>query len=162
MAENTSWYLDLLGANSKVALWANNLHVANDPNFFPNSGAQGWHLKSDHGSDYKIIGFSFSKGTFTANVDGVFQDASIDYEPLENTSAWFFRRLDYYNFVLSTSVESQTLREWIEGPIPFRTIGAGFNYNWIPEAWFYENILPEYYDYVIHFDESRPTSLIPL
>jgi erythromycin esterase len=66
MAKNVEWILDQDPQN-KVVIWAHNYHVAgNPPSYGGTGGSMGYHLKNSHLEDYKVLGFSFSKGSFRA------------------------------------------------------------------------------------------------
>ncbi len=159
MAENSSWYLDYLGMDAKIVLWAHNAHVAAD-DAYREFGSQGWYLKQNHGNNYQIIGFSFSKGSFTARVDGVMQPAEITTDPIDGSTQWYFQLTQYDNFVLKTLQSDIALSKWMRETAPYIVVGAGFDYEW--PAWYSYYPLPmsDHFDYVIHFEESNHSRLL--
>jgi erythromycin esterase len=66
MAKNVEWILDQ-DPNNKVVIWAHNGHVAGNPSTYSQAGgSMGFHLKKSLSEDYKVLGFSFSMGSFRA------------------------------------------------------------------------------------------------
>jgi erythromycin esterase-like protein len=48
-------------------IWAHNGHVAGNPmSYSQRGGSMGFHLKNSLSNNYKVLGFSFSKGSFRA------------------------------------------------------------------------------------------------
>jgi erythromycin esterase-like protein len=60
MADNVARWLDLLGPDSRVAVWAHNGHIRRDESWMG-----GW-LADRFGDDYLPIGFACGAGTYTA------------------------------------------------------------------------------------------------
>lgn len=63
MCENIRWILDHEGSDSKIALWAHNLHIAKTTT---SRGAMGSYLKDFYKDNYYALGFDFNKGGFRA------------------------------------------------------------------------------------------------
>jgi erythromycin esterase len=60
MAANVQWILEREGIDSKIVIWAHNLHVNN------HNKAMGKFLKEKYGDDIVIFGFAFNQGSFQA------------------------------------------------------------------------------------------------
>jgi erythromycin esterase len=160
MAENTLWILDLLGGASRIALWAHNGHVANDP-VYSGGGSLGSHLRANLGDQYKIIGFSFSKGTFTAvgqnpttlQFESLKTHAITD-EPKPGSVNELFHSAKEKNFLLRLdSLEAASpLKTWLSSSRPFLSIGAVF--NGIPDNYYGLTPILQHFDVLIHFDTT--------
>lgn len=151
MAENVEWlYGDLLGESTKVALWAHNAHVANDMNY-GYTGSVGYHIKNKLDSDYKIVGFSFSTGSFTA-ISGKNRKKTIYAIPLKGSLNYVFVYANHDNFILDIEDISNTSEfgEWVSQSNPFLMIGASFNGN--PNDYYRNIVLNEYFDVIINYD----------
>lgn len=151
MAENVEWlYGNLLGESTKVALWAHNGHVANDMNY-GYTGSVGYHIKNKLDSDYKIIGFSFSTGSFTA-ISGKNRKKTIYAIPLKGSLNYVFVYANHDNFILDIEDISNTSEfgEWVSQSNPFLMIGASFNGN--PNDYYRNIVLNEYFDVIINYD----------
>jgi erythromycin esterase len=156
MAVNTIWTSDLFGENTKVALWAHNAHVAN----FETYGSIGYHLKHELNDDYQIIGFAFSKGSFTAidMLKSRLTTHEIKQPPNFGSINYVFHHAQYDNFILR-EVDIQTnsdFYEYISQPQLFLDIGAGFNILFYNLGVYYYTIdLMEMFDVVIHWDTTE-------
>ncbi|MBX3317785.1 MAG: erythromycin esterase family protein [Phycisphaeraceae bacterium] len=60
MALNTKWILDHAPEGTRIILWAHNGHLHR------RMGAQGLHLHTIYGDDYRVISFTTSEGRYTA------------------------------------------------------------------------------------------------
>ncbi|QYK47334.1 MAG: erythromycin esterase family protein [Phycisphaeraceae bacterium] len=60
MALNTKWILDHAPEGTKIVLWAHNGHIHR------RMGAQGLHLHTSYGDDYRVISFTTSEGRYSA------------------------------------------------------------------------------------------------
>lgn len=61
MADNVSWILDQSGPDSKIILWAHNLHIQDEIYFM-----MGKHLRDRFQEDLVVVSFSFFEGKFNA------------------------------------------------------------------------------------------------
>ena len=154
MAQNTLWTSDLLGENTKVALWAHNAHVSN----WRLSGAMGFHLKKELKEKYQILGFAFSLGSFTAIKleNGTYQGLSIhhiDKEPRFGSINYLFHHAKFENFILRESDIRviSFFNRWIWMPRFFISIGAvfGCDYPYYTLIFFKIN-----YDVMIYWDTT--------
>lgn len=163
MAWNTVWLRELFGAGAKIALWAHNGHVARDP-FYLLVGNQGYHLKLALGEEYKVIGFGFSVGAFTARWNIGLEDYSplkehkIRKTPREDSSNYIFYAMPDSRFILDfagLSPEGEGCK-WLLAAHFF--MGAGSIYRDQPG---YSRVpLIEHYDQLIYIDDSTATTVI--
>ena len=166
MAENALWIADFLGQNAKITLWAHNGHVAKDPSY-GGSGSMGHHLNQELSNLYQVVGFSFSLGSFTA----VGQDQYGNYtgtgtheittEPQKHSINLIFHRALYPNFTfhLDAIPANSQWDNWLKTPRPFLSIGAAFNGN--PSNYYRSTDIRAYYNWIIHFDRTTASELIP-
>lgn len=161
MAQNTLWVLDLLGGSARIALWAHNGHVADDPALFSGSGSQGSHLREALGDQYKIIGFGFSKGSFTAvaqnpttqQYEGL-KSHTVTAEPKPGSANELFHAAKEKKFLLRLDrlEPASPLRAWLSSSRYFLSIGAVFNGN--PDAYYYLLPLLQHFDILVYFDTT--------
>ena len=161
MAENAIWLLDYYD-NSKIAVWAHNYHVSNKES--SDGGTMGFHLKNSLNEDYKILGFSFSGGSFTAvgmvgNSYTGLRTHTISNEPIENSLNEIFSRSSNQVFAVSVNdlMVEPTWKNLFDSYILLLDIGAVFGGD-IEN--YYSPINGEYYDFFIYFDTTQPTSLL--
>lgn len=163
MAENALWLTTLLGGNKGIALWAHNGHIENSNNSIENLGiikSMGSFLKSEIGFEYQIVGFSFSRGSFTAvgynpayGYTGLEQH-TIDTEPIKNSVNYYFSKAKYDNFIFCFKdvPSGSVLDDWISEPNSILHIGSVFNGN--PRFYYSIVKLSTYYDVLIHYDST--------
>ncbi len=160
MAENTVWIDRHLGAGTRMVLWAHNFHVSAQP------GAQGSFLRGTYGDTMLIVGFSHEAGTFTA----VHQRGSsylgltaltlgrpnpLSYEDYLSTAA-----APRYVVDLRNRGTGSTAAAWLAGPRWFRAIGCCYDPGASYRYWS-QSPLPEWYDVLIHYESTRPTTVLP-
>jgi len=154
MAENTLWTSDLLGENTKVALWAHNEHVKN----CGTTGAMGFHLKNALKEKYQIIGFSFSVGSFTAykkengEIKGLFT-CHLKEEPGYGSINYLFHQAKYKNFIIRESdiPKISFFNLWISKPRLAISIGSTFGDD-IP--YYTQTYFKINYDVIINWDTT--------
>lgn len=156
MAINTAWVRDYL-PNSKVALWAHNGHIANNPSYI--LGSQGYFLKSRPTLKYETIGFSFSKGSFNAIKieNGAFQQMqihTITEEPpaFSLNEAYGQTRNDAFFVDIDKLAQNGSWKSTFQYGVPHLEIGSGFtgvakNY--------YRSVELAYYDYMIYIHNTN-------
>ncbi len=156
MADNAVWISNLFGLNSKIAIWAHDGHVANDPIYW-GGGSMGSYLRNQLGNLYQIVGFSFSKGYFEAvsqsgNYFTGLKVQLINTAPLKNSLNYILFNAKYDNFILKTSdiPTNSELGKWIAAPVPFLMIGAVYNGD--PTIYYTDILLRAYYDVLINYD----------
>jgi len=159
MAENVEWILDYK-KDCKIALWAHNGHVANNPQ----GGWMGSHLNSSLNEDYKIIGFSFSHGSFTAVGMGGedntgLKSHTLTKEPLLGTLNELFSRskTSVFGVLIEDLISEAIWNNLFESELKMFSLGAVYNGN--PEA-YYSPIKKTYYNAIIYFDSTRASELL--
>ena len=165
MAENTLWIADCMGADAKIAAWAHNAHVADDYQYGI-GGSMGCHLKQECGDYYQVVGFGFSKGSFTAyyrdsdgTYHGLMENTIVD-EPLETSVNFLFHHAQYDDFILKLDDLSSSagVRQWLASSQPYLTVGSVYYGN---PAEFYRNIpVRIHFDAVVYFDEVDASALV--
>jgi erythromycin esterase-like protein len=159
MAENTLWTADVFGVDTKVALWAHNMHVSNLDSF----GSMGSYLKEELHYEYQIIGFSFSDGSFTAVRMVGLNPVSLGTiriwrEPKYGSINYIFHHAQYDNFILQASdiQENSSFDIYISQSQYFLQIGAGFSrFLHLIGIYYVFTDLMEEYDVVIHWDTTE-------
>jgi erythromycin esterase len=161
MAENVMWLLDYF-ENGKIAIWAHNYHVSNTESY--GGGSMGFHLKDSINDDYKILGFSFSRGSFTAvgmvgnNYTGL-RAHTITNSPKEGSLNEIFSRS--VNEVFAVSIDDLIPdTDWIslfKSYVLMLGIGAVFGGDLEN---YYSPINGEYYDLFIYFDTTQPSMIL--
>lgn len=163
MAENARWAGDFY--NAKSFLWAHNAHVAKDPTYFGIGGAMGRVLQSELGSNYYVIGFLFSQGTFTAVTQNGSQFSGLDQQsittaPKANSFNAYLRGASSNSFSIAMRdlSESTAWQNAFANDLEFFHIGAVYNNNPLD---YYRTFNPFYYDEIIYLDRSTATRLLP-
>ena len=163
MAENALWLSTLFGEHTKIAIWAHNGHVANN-RYYGGTGSMGFRLKQSLKDQYQTVGFSFSKGGFTAvtqlaNGDYTgLEEQIINEEPLKGSLNEIFFNAKLDNFVLKTfniPIDSK-IGNWVLEPRPFLLIGSV--YRDVPQYYYRDILLKEYYDVIINYDITSASS----
>lgn len=158
MAENSIWFSDLLGAESKVVLWAHNGHMGKNQ-FYGNAPSQGGHLQNALRSDYQVVGFGFTRGSFTAYGSGNLGIKRSEEDPLRNSYNFLFSRTETPAFIIDmTQIQSPDLRMWFLESKRFLSFGSTFQGS----ASRYYNVTPltEHYDVLVYFDETLHSVLL--
>ncbi len=161
MADNALWVKENFGSSRGVALWAHNLHVANDASdVWPRS--TGYHLRAALGSRYVIVGFSFCQGSFNAvgydSVGNVFtglQTHSINVPPLAYSVNDLFFAAEKKTFILRLDrlVQGDPLQVWFNQARQMLSIGSGYSGN---PADYYTSpfFVLKHYDVIVHFNQT--------
>jgi erythromycin esterase-like protein len=152
-----------LGEDTRITLWAHNGHIAKD-NRYQGDGSMGYHLHENLGDLYQAVGFGFSKGSFTA----VGQESAagnwthqITYEPVSASVNFLFHHasLSNYAFNLDAIPPGSAWNSWLSVSRPFLSIGAG--YNGSPGNYYRSTNLRQHYNWIIYFDTTNASMLIP-
>jgi erythromycin esterase len=162
MAENTLQTRRNLSGGRGIAIWAHNVHIANDDYYNDRTGSMGYHLRNEIGEQYMIIGFSFSQGSFMAvwmdpenGEMGNLQMFSITTPPKADTVNDLFHSIDKKSFFLRLDrlTQGDPLQAWLVQGRWMLLIGA--TYNGIPgENYYYTSNVPRHFDILIHFDQT--------
>jgi len=160
MAENTLWTSALFGENTKVALWAHNMHVSNVEWF----QSIGFHLKKQLNDAYQIIDFGFSFGSFTAvNMKSIIYILWTNYitrQPLFGSINYVCHYAQDDNFILRKAdiLADSDFDTWITEAHNFLDIGAVFNDN--SYDYYYDIEFKEHCDVLIYFDDTTSSELL--
>ena len=161
MAKNAIWLTNLLGGDTKVILWAHNGHVAKDLNF--STGSLGYVVSQELGTNYKVIGFSFDQGKFSAvNYDQKTNQYTglithnIDRIPLRESSNYIFQATNPKDFILifSNIPNEISLYDWLNSYRLFMSIGAVYNIN-LYNNYYYSTNLLLFFDAIIHIQKTN-------
>jgi len=157
MAENATWWLEFLGEDTKMAIWAHNGHIARGLTAGETWMKMGQFLAEAYGENYLPIGFSFAEGTFTAFAAGGLNTITAEplihgcYEAAFQTTGLPRFILDLRNLEPGTAVS-----EWMHVERGFRAIGAVYG-EFVDLGWDYPSTLSRSYDIIIHIETSTPT-----
>jgi erythromycin esterase len=166
MAENALWLANVWGNDEKIMLWAHNAHIAENPNFGHN-GSMGFHLKNKLGTDYRKVGFSFSKGSFNAfRKDSFLSELgepgrfTVTESPVEDSINFIFHyaQYDQFIFVLKDTWKNSRLNNWLSESQAFLSIGADFTGN--HDNHYNKLVLTRAFDVIIHFDDTGEANLL--
>ena len=156
MAENTEWISRQIGPEGKMVLWAHNNHVANRPH------RQGLYLRQTFGDDMVIFGFSHETGQFSGadlRPGGAPGLGPHDLEPpAPGSFEGVFATVNSPGFFLDLRDRDFDSQEtyWLGETRLFRSIGCCLSPNY--GTWF-DTPLAEWYDVIIHFKQTRPTTV---
>jgi erythromycin esterase len=159
MAENVAWLADSITPGAKVVLWAHNGHVSRGP------GYMGTHLTQWYGDAYRVVGFSFYRGEFSAVVPnvGLRTAAALHGEAPPESYNHQFHRLEMPLFLLDLRplrAGAPAGAEWMLGPRGFRMVGATYDRAYA-QLYFRQSALPQEYDVLIHVEQTTASQLMP-
>ena len=156
MAQNTISLMEVLGAQSRVILWAHNSHVSSG------SGWMGSYLKSHLRNEIYLTGFEFHHGRFTSNMNWV---RTYEAEPAGNgfyaaALARTGRQILFLDF--RTMEEDPVLDAWLQQPRFTHVLQEmhgllRLNPEWVrtSESW------PSLFDGMVYIEQSTPAHLLP-
>jgi erythromycin esterase len=157
MAENALWISNFLGKNAKITLWAHNYHIST---FY---AWMGYYVGANLGNMYKAVGFSFSQGSFTAfgpdrGPLGIYE---ITTKPPSSSVNFIFHHASHPNFAFHIEAipPGSEWDKWLGSQRPFLMIGALFSGEVLQ---YYKPFNIKAFDWIIHFDQTTASSLIPL
>jgi erythromycin esterase len=163
MAENALWIADFFGEDTRITLWAHNGHIARN-NQYQGDGAMGYHLHEHLGDLYQAVGFGFSKGSFTAggqeSAAGNWTHQITD-EPSSASVNFLFHHASHSNFAFNLDAipPGSAWDSWLSESRPFLSIGA--LYNGSPGNYYRSTNLRQHYNWIIYFDTTNASILIP-
>ncbi len=161
MAKNAIRLTNLLGGETKVILWAHNLHVARDLNF--STGSLGYVISLILGINYKVIGFSFDQGEFQAiNYDQKTNQYTgliihdIERLPLRESTNYIFQAANPKDFILLFSNVPNTtpLYNWLNSYRLFMSIGSVYSIDFYNSYYYNANLLL-FFDAIIHIQKTN-------
>lgn len=159
MAENTIWVADQLGPESRLVVWAHNFHVSTQP------GAQGFYMRPRFGEDMIVLGFSHEAGRFIAwGQDGDTYTGLSEFQldPVEPLSfEHYASTVTHERFFLDLRGRDPAAEEtsWLFSSRPFRSIGAVYDPG-TPESFWWSRPVASWYDVMIHYAWTRPTTVL--
>ena len=163
MAENVQWIADFFGPDTKITLWAHNRHVAKDISYDV-GGSMGYNLHNAVSDLYRVVGFGFSRGKFTAQIDFIASagEHEITAEPLQSSVNFILHHAAHSNFAFHLDAISADSEwgNWLTAPVPFLIIGVDFNGR--PQDYYIDIELRIHYNWIIYFDTTTASRLIPL
>jgi erythromycin esterase len=159
MAENSSWWLNHLGQDAKIVLWAHNGHVARNQNYTVN-GSQGWHLNAEHGRNYKVIGFGFARGLFTAYSQSTgLHPKKISDDPMFKSYTHFFDQAAHENFILYfQEINDQPLKNWLATTNKMLQLGSVYESS--VYQYYLDLRITSFYDMFIFFSDTDHTVIL--
>lgn len=155
MGGNTLWVSEWL--NAKTAYWAHNFHVAERKNYGL-GGSAGNHLRTALGTDYQVVGFSFSKGRFTA-VGGSLRTHNITEDPLVGSMNFHFHHANEKQFIFNFHTIGEEWENWLNSNAKkMLTLGAVFDKA--PIQYYLIIDFTVEYDVMIYFDTTENSILL--
>jgi len=151
MARNSEWIRDYIGGNAKVALWAHNGHVTRRTPF-----DQGFELDRVHGDDYKVLGFSFSAGSFQARRGAtriLTTDNQVDEFPCTSINFMLDQVGENFFLVFDEIAANSATFDYINTPNTLTQWGALFDPD-LPFSYSYPTVLTSEFDVLIHFSNT--------
>ena len=158
MAENTEWISRRIGPEGHMVLWAHNYHVSTEP------GAQGSYLRATFGEHMVVVGFSHESGAFTAvDLEAPRGPVTFPLDPvMPGSFEASFAKSAAPRFVLD--LRDRDTRTpgtyWLDGEHLFRDIGCCYRAS-APGRYWLLVPLTSWYDVIIHFESTRPTTILP-
>jgi erythromycin esterase len=159
MAENLTWWLDTLGEDTKIIVWAHNGHVAAS---WPEAGLVplGQNLSNRYRDDFVSIGFSTCAGSFfTFNSEIRALDSLSLPEPESNSYESMFCDTGIDNFYLDLRdlQPGSDVDTWMSQSRGFKVLGAGPDIvdGLVVSAYDTDATLPNMFDIVIHMKNTK-------
>ena len=155
MATNTLWWLSQFD-DSKAVLWAHNAHISRDPIY----DAIGYHLTQNLGELYTPLGFSFSRGRFTAYRPGLgLVPNTIEDNPVKYSMNGILDQTEASTFVLAIN-DLEQHSNWDgyldNNALSMLMIGSRYQGNSFD---YYRTIKRDHYDWLIYFSWTGATKL---
>ena len=161
MAENVEWIRRRSGPQHRILLWADNYHASTEP------GGMGAHLREAFGDEFLTVGCSHERGRFV----GVYRSetpnpgfAAFDLDaPIAGSFEHYLSSASYPQFLL----DLRDLDAIQVGGARFAETRAfrfiGINYEpAMPESFWVQTPLSDWYDVLIHVKTTRPSVVLPL
>lgn len=159
MAENVEWLSNYFG-DQKMVVWAHNAHIEPNSNYINGIGSMGYFLRNTYSTNYAILGFSFSNGSFTAVRSGVgLGKQTINETPVQSSLNEVFSRADEKNFFVDMqklSVKAYWVH-YLTINRSYLSIGAVYNGNHII---YYRDFKKGNFDYMIYFDKTNASIIL--
>jgi len=160
--ETLSWWMDALGTESKIVLWAHNGEIAKQ---WPEAGvvSLGQHLSSTHGKDYITIGFSAGGGiVYAPQRDGgdyLGYGQGLVPEPILESyeSVLCNTTLADYALDLRDLEPRSNISVWMNESRPFKILGdtRHTTHSHLDTAFNTPHTLPAMFDLILHVQFTR-------
>lgn len=151
MAENIAWLLDQAGSESRMVLWAHNMHITAQPA----SAVMGDHLRQRFGADYLAVGFSFNQGSVLAfDMDSTPEMTEFALEPapagsIDDT----LRAAQMPRFILDLRDAPPDAAAWLNTFRPMRFVGGSYS-DACPQAAFAMVAPAQGFDVLIYVEDT--------
>ncbi len=157
MAENTEWLSNHF-EGQKMVVWAHNGHIEPNPNYINNTASMGFYLRKTYSTNYAILGFSFSNGSFTAVNNGLGKQ-TINEAPMQSSLNEVFSRATEKNFFVDMQKLSAETHwsNYLSTKLSYLSIGAIYNCH--PRD-YYRDFKKGNFDYMIYFDKTNASALL--
>lgn len=163
MAKNVEWIIEEFEPNSKIVLWAHNFHVSTQ---YP---SMGYNLKQKYGDDMVIFGMTFFEGSFNTytinSTSSGISNGPVPYQAPavpEDSYAYYFHKAGIPKFFLNFNIIDTSLNEtaWFNEPHFLRSLDASYKI-YDPGFYLVKYKANDYYDVMIYFDTTTPSTLLP-
>lgn len=158
MCENIKWIMDYEGPDSKLALWAHNMHISKKSTAHGSLGAD---LKEIYKDDYYALGFDFNKGSFLAT-DLVARNRHVftvnDAEAGSSGNLLSQLALPHFFIDIDKAVkENPPAKKFFTQNIRYRVVGDGYTNE---KTGYLKDALYDMYDGLIFVNET--TAIQPI
>ncbi|MDJ1466665.1 erythromycin esterase family protein [Xanthocytophaga flava] len=140
--------LNQVTSNSKIIILAHNAHVQKTINVY--SKSMGYFLKRSLGGNYKVIGLTTSKGSFTSFNPSIGKISNTNplTTPDPDTFEYYFSLTQKPVFLIETARISNLVKV-NERPKKYRLLPSG-----LPESQYVTGDAIEDFDYIIHIEKT--------
>ncbi|AGA79744.1 erythromycin esterase family protein [Echinicola vietnamensis] len=160
MALNIKWIIEQEKQGTKIFLWGHNSHISYRSYLF--GASLGKHLGRFYGSNYYALGFTFSKGAFTAmdTERNILTSFNIRSQSLTDIGLILDKSPSPITFLDLSQLnrESSTYKE-LKQKVTTISIGSVYQKKYNYE--FRQKLLKKY-DGIIHFEATKPSKILQL
>lgn len=155
-AENTSWFIDKRYPGEKIVLWVHNWHVARN---YENRKSMGVYLSEKYGDNYIPIGFASKEGTYTAKGHKGLKQDNPAFVAENNSIENYLSQLKkpVLMFDLRQVKKKNKESSFLQNGLFIREIGSDVEKG--NQFRFLE--LSKTFDFLIYFDKTKGSELIP-
>jgi erythromycin esterase len=142
MAENVDWIVNHSGPGARIMISADNTHITKE------SGKMGAPLSELYGKKYLAVGFTYNRGTYTAEGKDKYYEVHPSYP---GTYEYLFSKSRSKNFILD--IRGSQKRPFLSDRAGFRSIGSRPQET----TQFAEINLANHFDIIVYSDHSEHT-----
>ena len=167
MAENFSWWVDVLGEDTKIILWGHNSQIAEQ---WDEAGIKplGQLLAAHYGEQYVSLGFSTGEGIASAvrYTEGKYEwfSQSLVPAPIEDSYETVLCATSIADYALDLRILNPTSDEalWMNNSRPFKLLGelAFTVHPHLQNAYATLHTLPEMFDLIVHLQFTRGIDIV--